>query len=100
MFGERSTPFGYETKRLLSGRTSHRTETFCRSQETLAHETGMARSFTSALESVGLGYSVLSAVMGEIEAARRAGMIAAKNAEMASADAATASARGSQMGTR
>ena len=41
-------------------------------------------------------YSVLNALIGEIDAARPAGMIAAKNAHTASAPAATPSAIGSQ----
>jgi hypothetical protein len=41
-------------------------------------------------------YSVLSAFIGEIEAARPAGIIAAKNAQTASALAATPNATGSQ----
>jgi hypothetical protein len=44
-------------------------------------------------------YSVRNAFIGEIEAARPAGMIAAKNAQMASELAATVSANGSQMET-
>ena len=44
-------------------------------------------------------YSALSAFMGEIDAARLAGMMAAKNAQMASALAATVSAKGSQLET-
>lgn len=44
-----------------------------------------------------LRYSVLSAFMGEIDAARLAGIMAAKNAQMASALAATPSASGSQL---
>jgi hypothetical protein len=46
-----------------------------------------------------LRYSALRAVTGEIDAARVAGMMAAKNALMASAFAATVSASGSQMET-
>jgi len=46
-----------------------------------------------------LRYSVLRAFMGEIDAARLAGIMAAKNVQMASALAATASASGSQMET-
>ena len=42
-------------------------------------------------------HSVLSAFIGEIDAARLAGIMAAKNAEMASATAATVSANGSQL---
>ena len=42
-----------------------------------------------------LRYSILSAFMGDIDAARVAGMIAAKNEQIASAPAATASASGS-----
>ena len=41
-------------------------------------------------------YSVLNALIGEIDAARPAGMTAAKNAHAASAPAATLSAIGSQ----
>jgi serine/threonine protein kinase len=44
-------------------------------------------------------YSVRSAVIGEIEAARVAGMIAAKNAAIASAPAAIPSASGSHVET-
>src|SRR6185295_8495658 len=44
-------------------------------------------------------YSVLSAFVGEIDAARLAGMIAAKNAEIARAPAATDKASGSQLET-
>lgn len=44
-------------------------------------------------------YSARSAFMGEIRAARMAGMMAAKNAQMASALAATVSANGSQLET-
>ena len=44
-------------------------------------------------------YSVLSALIGEIEAARPAGIIAAINAETASAHAATVNANGSQIET-
>ena len=46
-----------------------------------------------------LRYSVLRAFIGEIDAARLAGIMAAKNAQMASALVATASASGSQMET-
>jgi len=42
-----------------------------------------------------LHYSILSAVTGEIDAARVAGIMAAKNAQMASALAAPVSASGS-----
>jgi len=42
------------------------------------------------------GYSVLRALIGEIDAARPAGMMAAKNAQIASEIAATLSASGSQ----
>lgn len=45
------------------------------------------------------GYSTLSALTGEMDAARSAGIIAAPNAQMASALAATTSANGSQLGT-
>ncbi len=41
-------------------------------------------------------YSILRAFMGEMEAARFAGMMAAKNEQIASAPAATLSAKGSQ----
>jgi hypothetical protein len=41
-------------------------------------------------------YSVLSALIGDIDAARAAGIIAAKNEQIASAAAATISANGSQ----
>src|SRR5258708_37092305 len=41
------------------------------------------------------GYSILSAFMGEIEAARFAGIMAAKNEQIASVPAATVSASGS-----
>ena len=44
-------------------------------------------------------YSLLSAVIGEMEAARIAGIMAAKNAAMASDPAATISATGSQLET-
>jgi hypothetical protein len=44
-------------------------------------------------------YSVLSAFMGEIDAARPAGMMAARNAQIVSAHAARASAKGSQLET-
>src|SRR5436189_5004352 len=44
-------------------------------------------------------YSVLKAFVGEMDAARLAGMIAAKNAEMARAPAATDKASGSQLET-
>jgi hypothetical protein len=47
----------------------------------------------------GLCYSVLSAFMGEIDAARLAGMIAARNAQHASAPVATPNASGSQLET-
>ena len=47
----------------------------------------------------GVNYSALRAVTGEMDAARVAGMMAAKNAEMASALAARANANGSQMET-
>ena len=46
-----------------------------------------------------LAYSFLSASIGEIDAARRAGMTAAKNADIASVAAATAKANGSQLET-
>jgi hypothetical protein len=45
------------------------------------------------------GYSFLSASIGEIDAARRAGMTAAKNADIASVAVATANANGSQLET-
>ena len=44
-------------------------------------------------------YSVLNASNGEIDAARRAGIAAAKNAEIASVATATVSASGSQLET-
>src|SRR4029077_17312448 len=44
-------------------------------------------------------YSVRRAFMGEMDAARRAGMMAAKNAAIASADAAMLRASGSQLDT-
>jgi hypothetical protein len=44
-------------------------------------------------------YSFLSASIGEIDAALRAGITAAKNADIASVAAATASATGSQLET-
>jgi hypothetical protein len=44
-------------------------------------------------------YSILSAFIGEIDAALPAGMIAAKNADTASALVATISASGSQLET-
>jgi hypothetical protein len=44
-------------------------------------------------------YSILNAFMGEIAAARLAGMMAAKNALVASALAARLSAKGSQLET-
>jgi hypothetical protein len=44
-------------------------------------------------------YSVLSALMGEIDAALPAGMIAARNEQIAKAPAATLSANGSQIET-
>jgi hypothetical protein len=44
-------------------------------------------------------YSVRKAFMGEIDAARLAGIMAAKKAQMASAIAATVSAKGSQLET-
>jgi hypothetical protein len=46
-----------------------------------------------------LSYSFLRASIGEIDAARRAGMTAAKNADIASVAAATAKANGSQLET-
>ena len=48
---------------------------------------------------VSITYSVLSAVIGEMEAARLAGIIAATNAATASALAATIRANGSQLET-
>jgi hypothetical protein len=44
-------------------------------------------------------YSIRSAVMGEIDAARRAGIMAAKKAAIASEPAATINAMGSQLET-
>ena len=44
-------------------------------------------------------YSIRSASMGEIDAARLAGIMAAKKAQMASALAANVSAKGSQLET-
>ncbi len=44
-------------------------------------------------------YSFLRASIGEIDAARRAGIAAAKNADIASVAAATAKANGSQLET-
>jgi hypothetical protein len=44
-------------------------------------------------------YSILNAFIGEMDAARRAGITAAKNAEIASAVAAMPRARGSQLET-
>ena len=46
-----------------------------------------------------LRYSILSAFMGEIDAARFAGMMAAKNEQIASAPTATVSASGSHQAT-
>jgi len=46
-----------------------------------------------------LRYSILSAFMGEIDAARFAGIMAAKNEQIASAPAATVSAGGSHEDT-
>jgi hypothetical protein len=46
-----------------------------------------------------IGYSVRNAFMGEMDAARRAGITAAKNAETASANAAMPRAAGSQLET-
>jgi hypothetical protein len=45
------------------------------------------------------GYSILNAFIGEIDAARRAGITAAQNAEIASANAAIPRAMGSQLET-
>ncbi len=47
----------------------------------------------------GVRYSILSALMGEIDAARAAGTMVAKKAQIASAIAATLRAIGSQMET-
>ncbi len=52
-----------------------------------------------SVHSVHSVYSVLSALIGEMLAARLAGMIAAKKAEIASATAATLNASGSQKET-
>ena len=56
----------------------------------------LARLWKKGLRMLREPYSVLNALIGEIDAARPAGMIAAKNAHAASAPAATLSAIGSQ----
>ena len=58
-------------------------------------QAGLTRS-KAALNDAELRYSIRSASMGEIDAARFAGMMAAKNEQIASAPAATVSASGSQ----
>jgi hypothetical protein len=58
---------------------------------------GLSLAFLNAKPVAFLCYSVLNAFIGEIDAARRAGIMAAKNAEIASEPAATPRAIGSQM---
>src|SRR4051794_30203515 len=70
------------------------------SQESVAHrELPGSSEQRSAAARRNLRYSVLSAVMGEIDAAKVAGIMAAINAQIPSAPAATASASGSQKET-
>jgi hypothetical protein len=79
------------------------------------HSKKVAEEFVSAINQVNIheeamlyeaaalvlvtGYSVRNAFMGEMDAARRAGITAAKNAETASANAAMPRAAGSQLET-
>jgi hypothetical protein len=56
----------------------------------MGSDAGLKRTAATA------GYSVRSALIGEIDAARAAGIMAAKNEQIASAPAATIRASGSQ----
>ena len=70
----------------------------CRSEGAPARRGGRQNAWTGWTSLIH-SYSVLSAVTGEIDAAREAGIMAAKKAQRARALAATVSASGSQLET-